>query len=103
MLRSEFEELITARKAVALTDYEWEKIETVYTFHPSNIDKKQTAVLYEEFGIGIFKDMEPTALKAKAYDEEIMKTRAAFTAAKNAYDAAVKAQDDFIALWRNEG
>ena len=103
MLRSEFLDLLSVSKARQFTDYEWEKIELVYTYHPSNLDKKATAALYEEFGIGIFKDMEPTALRAKAYDDAIMKARAAMTAAQQAYDSAVQAFDDFNAWWRNEG
>lgn len=103
MLRSEFQNLLPLDKARQLTEYEWDKIELVYTYHPSNLDKKATAALYDEFGIGIFKDMEPAARKAKSYDIEIMSARAALTSAQKAYDKAVKDQDAFIEWWRSQG
>lgn len=53
-------------------------IEVVYCYHP-NIDsvrgKDQVAMLLSEFGVGVFYDMLPTALKAKELEQDISKAR----------------------------
>lgn len=74
MTKQEFTDL-TIR---AFTDTEYEKIEIVYTFHPSISEtegKKQIASIYETFGIRVITDMLPTANKAREYEEQITKKR----------------------------
>lgn len=70
MMKTEFEDLIHG----VVTDEEYELIETVYMWHPAirNISgKEEVAELYKSFGIIIFKDMYPRAMKLKEIDEEI--------------------------------
>lgn len=70
MMKSEFEDLIHG----SVTDEEYELIETVYMWHPAirtTSGKEEVAELYKSFGIIIFKDMYPRAMKLKEIDEEI--------------------------------
>lgn len=51
-----------------LTDEKWELIDKVYTYHPSFRDSdaiRKVALLYAEFGFGIFTDLEETAYSAR--------------------------------------
>lgn len=69
-MKSEFEDLIHG----SVTDEEYELIETVYMWHPAirtTSGKEEVAELYKSFGIIIFKDMYPRAMKLKEIDEEI--------------------------------
>lgn len=70
MMKNEFENLIHK----SLTDEEYELIETVYMWHPAirnTSGKEEVAELYKSFGIVIFYDMYPRAMKLKEIDEEI--------------------------------
>ena len=70
MMKTEFEDLIHG----VVTDEEYELIETVYMWHPAirnTSGKEEVAELYKSFGIIIFKDMYPRAMKLKEIDEEI--------------------------------
>lgn len=70
MMKTEFEDLIHG----VVTDEEYELIETVYMWHPeirNTSGKEEVAELYKSFGIIIFKDMYPRAMKLKEIDEEI--------------------------------
>lgn len=70
MMKSEFEDLIHG----SVTDEEYELIETVYMWHPAirnTSGKEEVAELYLNFGMVIFKDMYPRAMKLKEIDEEI--------------------------------
>lgn len=70
MTKSEFEDLIHG----SVTDEEYELIETVYMWHPAirnTSGKEEVAELYKSFGIVIFYDMYPRAMKLKEIDEEI--------------------------------
>lgn len=70
MTKSEFEYLIHG----SVTDEEYELIETVYMWHPAIRNasgKEEVAELYKSFGLVIFKDMYPRAMKLKEIDEEI--------------------------------
>lgn len=70
MTKSEFEYLIHG----SVTDEEYELIEIVYMWHPAirnTSGKEEVAELYKSFGIIIFKDMYPRAMKLKEIDEEI--------------------------------
>lgn len=74
MNRQEFNE----RCKVRVTDTEYKKIETVYTFHPSISEtegKNQIAMLVEMFGMRIIEDMLPTAEKARDYEDKILATK----------------------------
>lgn len=70
MMKTEFEDLIHG----SVTDEEYELIETVYMWHPAirtTSGKEEVAELYLSFGMVIFKDMYPRAMKLKEIDEEI--------------------------------
>ena len=70
MMKTEFEDLIHG----VVTDEEYELIETVYMWHPAirnTSGKEEVAELYKSFGIIIFRDMYPRAMKLKEIDEEI--------------------------------
>lgn len=70
MRKSEFEDLIHG----SVTDEEYELIETVYMWHSAirnTSGKEEVAELYKSFGLVIFKDMYPRAMKLKEIDEEI--------------------------------
>lgn len=70
MMKTEFEDLIHG----SVTDEEYELIETVYMWHPAirtTSGKEEVAELYKSFGLIIFKDMYPRAMKLKEIDEEI--------------------------------
>lgn len=70
MTKSELEYLIHG----SVTDEEYELIETVYMWHPAirnTSGKEEVAELYKSFGIVIFYDMYPRAMKLKEIDEEI--------------------------------
>ena len=69
MMKSEFDILVG--KDIPLEEYKL--IEFVYTWHPSNLSKEATASLYKEFGISLFKDMEPRAIRAQVLVETIRK------------------------------
>lgn len=70
MTKSEFEILIDG----TVTDEEYELIETVYMWHPAIRNasgKEEVAELYKSFGLMIFKNMYPRAVKLKEINEEI--------------------------------
>jgi hypothetical protein len=70
MTKSEFEEMIGG----SVMDEEYQLIEEVYMWHPAirnTSGKEEVAELYKSFGIIIFKDMYPRAMKLKEIDEEI--------------------------------
>ena len=70
MMKTEFEDLIHG----SVTDEEYELIETIYMWHPAirnTSGKEEVAELYLSFGLVIFKDMYPRAMKLKEIDEEI--------------------------------
>lgn len=70
MMKSEFEDLIHG----SVTDEEYELIEAVYMWHPAirnTSGKEEVAELYKSFGLIIFKDMYPRAMKLKEINEEI--------------------------------
>lgn len=74
MTKQEFEKRIG--RTIPSSDYE--KIEVVYTFHPS-IDetegKAQIAMLYGTFGMRVIEDMLPSALKAQELEDKRMALR----------------------------
>ena len=60
MTKKEFEKII----GMELTPFDYELVETVYTWHPSISNengKQEMATLYRLGGIRIIKDMYPTA------------------------------------------
>lgn len=67
MMKTEFEDLIHG----SVTDEEYELIETVYMWHPAIRTTSGKEELYLSFGMVIFKDMYPRAMKLKEIDEEI--------------------------------
>ena len=74
MTKQEFEKLVD--KEVSERDYK--VIEKVYTFHPaiSNTNgKQQIAMLYNEFGMGVIKDMVLKSEMAMDIEAEITRTK----------------------------
>ena len=70
MMKTEFEDLIHG----VVTVEEFELIESLYMWDPAfrnTSGKEDVGVLYKSFGIIIFKDMYPRAMKLKEIDEEI--------------------------------
>lgn len=74
MQKQEFEEKI----GKPVTDEQYKAIETVYIWHPSvrnTSGKDEVAELYKSFGMAIFYDMLPRAMKAKDLDEQLQKAQ----------------------------
>lgn len=74
MTQREFEERIHKE----INDSDYEIIETVYAFHPSVSEtngKEEVATLFNMFGMRVFRDMLPTAQKAKSLESEIRITK----------------------------
>ena len=73
MMLEEFNDYIDAYNMDAKrpnTD-EYKLIEYVYTNHPCNMSKRQAAVIWCEFGIPIFKEMEQLAKRWSEIDNRI--------------------------------
>ena len=73
-----------------LTEKEYALIEKAYAFHPSISEtdgKSQVALLWCEFGIRIFMDMEETADKAALAEKKIQIARANLAACLDEYEA----------------
>lgn len=97
MTKQEFESALHAYRNMkeAISPQDYALIEKVYAFHPSISEtdgKAQVAMLYAEFGIRIFKDMEATADKAVILEKSIHTKR----------NELAKALDEFEALRRGE-
>lgn len=76
MTKQEFESALHAYRNMkeAISPKDYALIEKVYAFHPSISEtdgKAQVAMLYAEFGIRIFKDMESTADQAAILEKTI--------------------------------
>ena len=85
MTRQEFDE--RCKVSVSASDYE--KIEIVYTWHPSISEtegKDQIAMLVENFGMRIIEDMLPTARKAQRILDKISKIKQELRTAEAEYD-----------------
>ena len=82
MMKEEFEKLVTR----PFTASEYKEIEYVYNYHPSIENKAQIASLYDEFGMRIIRDMQPTAEKAEEYESEMRALRAKLYYVKAAYE-----------------
>lgn len=97
MTKQEFESALHAYRNIkeAISPQDYALIEKVYAFHPSISEtdgKAQVAMLYAEFGIRVFKDMEATADKAVILEKNIHTKR----------NELAKALDEFEALRRGE-
>lgn len=80
MNKLEFETIVHLTKVGAPipTQEEYRLIEFVYNFHPSINEvtgKKQVAWLWCEFGLSIFNDMHPKAVKAEELERALMIAR----------------------------
>lgn len=76
-----------------VTDEDYSKIEYVYTYHPAIKavgGKRQIAIIWQEFGIGMIKDMEPAAQEMEALECK----RAALRNDLNDIDNEIKAIKD---------
>ncbi len=75
MMQQEFEQRIG--HAVSADDYQ--KIEAVYAFYPSQQDltKDKVAELYQIFGMRMFDDLLPRAQKSIELDEQIRQAQKA--------------------------
>lgn len=81
MMKHEFEAKLSELEPIQriVSDDDYKLIEYVYTFHPSISEtdgKRQVALLYHEFGLRVFKDMEATATANQVLESAIHKTRA---------------------------
>lgn len=84
MTKYEFEKF--AKKPI--TESQYRKLETVYTFHPSISEtegKKQIAFLYDNFGMRIIEDLLPTANKAMVMQSEIERLQMRLSKLKSEY------------------
>ncbi len=77
MMRYEFEEMLTeysgARDVRPFTDDDYGKIEYVYIWHPAIKavgGKEQIAIIWQEFGMGMIKDMYPAAQEMEALEKK---------------------------------
>lgn len=71
------------------TAAEYQIIELVYNFHPaidSVLGKDEIAALFTHFGMGIIRDMLPTANKCLDYENKISLYKSQLDAAKEAYN-----------------
>ena len=84
MMKSELMDLITVENHPRL-DQDYSMIEYVYTWHPLQLTKEDTAMLYDLFGVGIFKDMYKTAARAEQIETESVKAKSAYEKAAGAY------------------
>lgn len=60
------------------SDADYENIEYVYTFHPAISEvggKKQIAVIFQEGGMSVIKDMKPRAHEAEELERKITSAR----------------------------
>lgn len=89
MMREEFEQLLPANTAHDLTEEEYKQIEFVYTYHPLNLSKQDTADLYAKFGFGIFNDLLENANKAADYEQAVDDARLQLERACTQHDVFV--------------
>ena len=87
MLRDEFDMKLREYAEVprSYDDQDYELIEYIYTNSPliSNINgKAQVAMLWHEFGKGIFRAMKPAADRMLSIDDEISRTSRALAELK---------------------
>ena len=62
-----------------ISDEDYQTIELVYTFHPAigeTTGKMQIAHIYMYGGMGVIRDMVPTAVKARRIETELQRLRA---------------------------
>ena len=74
MMKYEFEEMVQT----TLTEKEYGIIEKVYMYYPHISDtkgKSQMKYLFDNFGLQVFIDMLPTALKGEEYYTSIQKAK----------------------------
>lgn len=86
MTKQEFEQ----RLGWAVSENEYRKIETVYTFHPSISEtsgKDQITYLYKTFGMRIIEDMLPTATNASELQDKIRNAKIRLDLLMNEYKA----------------
>lgn len=89
MTQHEFEERIHKE----INDSDYEIIETVYAFHPSISEtngKEEVATLFNMFGMRVFRDMLPTAQRAKSLESEIRITKSYLADLENRYEELKK-------------
>ena len=92
MMMSEFNEILhevspTHREP---TKEEYEKIETVYAFHPAIGEKEDIVLLWANYGMTIIDDMMPRSRAIMTTYDELQKAKARYDKAKEAYDAFFK-------------
>lgn len=77
-LQREVIEYAGADKARPFNNEEYARIEYVYVWHPairSQGGKRQIAILWQEFGMGVINDMTPVAKEFEALDRHRAKIR----------------------------
>ena len=82
-------ESITCAKNLTISDFDYEKIEVVYTFHPAISEvhgKEQIALIYTTFGMTVINDMLSRAIKARELENKISQAKAAYNIAMAEYN-----------------
>lgn len=83
------EEFKKAANIEEITEAEYKIVEYVYTWSPlisETEGKQQVALLYNTFGIAIFKDMTERAEKAEKIENEMRKARMEYERLRNEYE-----------------
>lgn len=102
MMKSEFIDMLSEfcdaydMPQKAVTDDEYELIEFIYTFHPLEFDKNSVVGLFVDFGIIIFEDMLPRALKNRDLEIERDTIEFNFRMTVQAHDVKSKEIDEQI-------
>ena len=78
MMKSEFIDLLIdmhegENVIPNVSDDDYRIIETVYTYYPAFGDKLAAALLFDAYGIKIFKDMYPRAAQVRSCEERVEK------------------------------
>ena len=66
-MKWEFERLVGKE----VSDEDWELVELVYTYHPKDLTKEETATLYKVGGREIFEGLRPVAEKVKKLEDKV--------------------------------
>ena len=93
MMKSEFVDLLIdlhEGESVLpnISEDDYRIIEAVYTYYPDFGSKADAALLYDTFGIRIFKDMYPRAAHVRSCEERVEKIRREFTEAEKELEEA---------------
>lgn len=89
MMKQEFEKLIGSE----ISPENYKTVETVYMYHPlmaGETPKQTIAEIYKIGGIGLIRDMLPTANKFAVLEESVENTRRMYESAVGKYQTALE-------------